>query len=166
MAQEKTQQQPAKKNVVWSTKAMESWMADHAEGTFHKENPWLDNQVGVKRAGLMFDYTPEEIEELTKSANDVIYFANHYGYCMHGSQGYKPITLRDYQEEMLHSYADNRFTCCMSSRQVGKCFFNGKIYLKQNEKNFHKYIEDVYYERGKGFLSWLKHLLLKVYRKL
>ena len=166
MAQEKTQQQPAKKNVVWSTKAMESWMADHAEGTFHKENPWLDNQVGVKRAGLMFDYTPEEIEELTKSANDVIYFANHYGYCMHGTQGYKPITLRDYQEEMLHSYADNRFTCCMSSRQVGKCFFNGKIYLKQNEKNFHKYIEDVYYERSKGFLSWLKHLLLKVYRKL
>ena len=166
MAQEKTQQQPAKKNVVWRTKAMESWMADHAEGTFHKENPWLDNQVGVKRAGLMFDYTPEEIEELTKSANDVIYFANHYGYCMHGTQGYKPITLRDYQEEMLHSYADNRFTCCMSSRQVGKCFFNGKIYLKQNEKNFHKYIEDVYYERGKGFLSWIKHLLLKVYRKL
>ena len=166
MAQEKTQQQPAKKNVVWSTKAMESWMADHAEGTFHKENPWLDNQVGVKRAGLMFDYTPEEIEELTKSANDVIYFANHYGYCMHGTQGYKPITLRDYQEEMLHSYADNRFTCCMSSRQVGKCFFNGKIYLKQNEKNFHKYIEDVYYEKGKGFLSWIKHLLLKVYRKL
>ena len=166
MAQEKTQQQPAKKNVVWSTKAMESWMADHAEGTFHKENPWLDNQVGVKRAGLLFDYTPEEIQELTKSANDVIYFANHYGYCMHGTQGYKPITLRDYQEEMLHSYADNRFTCCMSSRQVGKCFFNGKIYLKQNEKNFHKYIEDVYYERGKGFLSWIKHLLLKVYRKL
>ena len=166
MAQEKTQQQPAKKNVVWSTKAMESWMADHAEGTFHKENPWLDNQVGVKRAGLMFDYTPEEIEELTKSANDVIYFANHYGYCMHGTQGYKPITLRDYQEEMLHSYADNRFTCCMSSRQVGKCFFNGKIYLQQNNKNFHKYIEDVYYKRGKGFLSWLKHLLLKVYRKL
>ena len=166
MAQEKTQQQPAKKNVVWSTKAMESWMADHAEGTFHKENPWLDNQVGVKRAGLMFDYTPEEIEELTKSANDVIYFANHYGYCMHGSQGYKPITLKDYQEEMLHSYADNRFTCCMSSRQVGKCFFNGKIYLKQNEQNFHKYIEDVYYERGKGFLSWIKHLLLKIYRKL
>ena len=165
MAQEKPQQ-PIKKNVVWSTKAMESWMADHAEGTFHKENPWLDNQVGVKRAGLMFDYTPEEIEELTKSANDVIYFANHYGYCMHGTQGYKPITLRDYQEEMLHSYADNRFTCCMSSRQVGKCFFNGKIYLQQNNKNFHKYIEDVYYERGKGFLSWIKHLLLKIYRKL
>ena len=135
MAQEKPQQ-PIKKNVVWSTKAMESWMADHAEGTFHKENPWLDNQVGVKRAGLLFDYTPEEIQELTKSANDVIYFANHYGYCMHGSQGYKPITLRDYQEEMLHSYADNRFTCCMSSRQVGKCFLTGRYTCNKTIKIF------------------------------
>lgn len=119
MAQEKLQP-TARKNIVWSTALVDSWMRDHADGTFHKENPWLDGQVGVKRAGLSFEYSPEEIEELTKSANDVIYFANHYGYCLHGSQGYKPITLRDYQEEMLRSYTDNRFTCCMSSRQVGK----------------------------------------------
>lgn len=119
MAQQNAQP-AARKNITWSTKTVDSWMMDHAEGTFHKENPWLDGQVGVKRAGLLFDYTQEEIEELTKSANDVIYFANNYGYCLHGSQGYKPITLRDYQEEMLHSYSENRFTCCMSSRQVGK----------------------------------------------
>ena len=119
MAFEKPQQ-GVRKNITWSTKLVDSWMKDHAEGEFHRESPWLDGQVGVKRAGLLFDYTPEEIEELTKSANDVIYFANHYGYCMHGTQGYKPITLRDYQEEMLNSYTNNRFTCCMSSRQVGK----------------------------------------------
>ena len=119
MAFEK-QQQGVKKNITWSTKLVDNWMKDHAEGEFHKESPWLDGQVGVKKAGLLFDYTPEEIEELTKSANDVIYFANHFGYCLHGSQGYKPITLRDYQEEMLTSYTNNRFTCCMSSRQVGK----------------------------------------------
>ena len=119
MAFEK-QQQGVRKNITWSTQIVDNWMRDHAEGEFHKENPWLDGQVGIKRAGLLFDYTSEEIEELTKSANDVIYFANHYGYCMHGTQGYKPITLRDYQEEMLRSYTDNRFTCCMSSRQVGK----------------------------------------------
>ena len=119
MAAEK-QHQGARKNMVWTTKLVDSWMRDHAEGMFHKDNPWLDGQVGVKRAGLSFEYTSEEISELTKSANDVIYFANHFGYCLHGSQGYKPITLRDYQEEMLKSYTDYRFTCCMSSRQVGK----------------------------------------------
>ena len=118
-----TQEKPSpaiRKNITWSTKLVDSWMRDHADGTFHKENPWLDGQVGVKKAGLSFEYTNEEIEELTKSANDVIYFANHFGYCLHGSQGYKPITLRDYQEEMLKSYTNYRFTCCMSSRQVGK----------------------------------------------
>lgn len=119
MAAEK-QHQGVKKNIVWTTKLVDNWMRDHAEGMFHKDNPWLDGQVGVKRAGLSFEYTSEEISELTKSANDVIYFANHFGYCLHGSQGYKPITLRDYQEEMLKSYTDYRFTCCMSSRQVGK----------------------------------------------
>ena len=87
MAQQNTQ--PAiRKNITWSTKMVDSWMMEHAEGTFHKENPWLDGQVGVKRAGLLFDYTPEEIEELTKSANDVIYFANNYGYCLHGRLSY------------------------------------------------------------------------------
>lgn len=121
MAQAQTSGKPGvKKSTIWSTKAVDNWMKDHAEGTFHKDNPWLDGQVGIKRAGLLFDYTSEEIEELAKSANDVIYFANHYGYCLHGSRGYQPITLRDYQEEMLNSYTDNRFTCCMSSRQVGK----------------------------------------------
>lgn len=116
--QQKSEQ--IKNKIVWSTEVINNWMKDHSEGTFHKENPWLDGQVGIKRAGISFEYTQEEIEELTKCAKDVIYFANNYGYCLHGSRGYQPITLRDYQEEMLNSYTDNRFTCCMASRQVGK----------------------------------------------
>lgn len=106
--------------TVWSSKLVDDWMRDHAEGVFHKENPWLDGQVGLKRAGLSFEYTKDEIEELTKCTNDVIYFTNNFGYCLHGSKGYLPITLRDYQEEMLNSYFNNRFTICMASRQCGK----------------------------------------------
>ena len=69
MAFEK-QQQGVRKNITWSTQIVDNWMRDHAEGSFHKENPWLDGQVGIKRAGLLFDYTSEEIEELTKSARN------------------------------------------------------------------------------------------------
>lgn len=156
-----------KRNIVWSTKNVDDWMRDHAEGIFHKENPWLDGQVGIKRAGLSFEYTPEEIQEITKSAQDVIYFANNFGYCLHGSKGYQPITLRDYQEEMLQSYTDNRFTCCMSARQSGKCHIASDLYLQQTNKNFHKYIEDIYYERKRnGILSKIKWFLIKLYRKL
>lgn len=160
------QKNTARKSMVWSSAAVDKWMADHAEGTFHRENPWLDGQVGIKRDGLSFEYTQEEIEEITKSANDVIYFANKYGYCLHGSDGYQPITLRPYQEDMLKSYTDNRFTCCMASRQVGKCHVGSKLYLKQADNVISKYIEDLYYEKTDYFLSKIKHFLLKIYRSL
>ena len=151
--------------TVWSSKLVDDWMRDHAEGVFHKENPWLDGQVGLKRAGLSFEYTKDEIEELTKCTNDVIYFTNNFGYCLHGSKGYLPITLRDYQEEMLNSYFNNRFTICMASRQCGKCSIGSKLYLQQNKNNFYEYIEDVYYKRSKDIISRIKYHLLKIYRK-
>lgn len=137
---EQKKKRETRKNVIWSTKMIDAWMSDHAEGTFHKENPWLDGQVGIKRSGLSFEYTPDEIEELTKCANDIIYFANNYGYCLHGSKGYQPITLRNYQEEMLNSYTDNRFTCCMASRQVGKTVVAALFILHNAIFNFDKNI--------------------------
>lgn len=158
------------KSISWSTNMVDSWMKDHAEGLFHKENPWLDGQVGVKRAGLSFEYTPDEIAELAKSADDAIYFANHYGYCLHGSQGYKPVVLRDYQEEMLRSYSDNRFTVCLSSRQSGKCSINSFINILDFDTNetVLKTIDEFYYKNLKKtyFLQKIKLFLLKLYRML
>ena len=53
MAIEKSKQ-VSNKNMTWSTQIVDNWLRDHADGTFHKENPWLDGQVGIKRAGLSF----------------------------------------------------------------------------------------------------------------
>lgn len=156
---------PSKK-IVWTTKKVDEWMRDYAEGIAHKDNPWLDGTIGVRNPDLVFEYTQEEIQELTKCANDIFYFANNYCWCLQGSKGYQPLTLRDYQEEMLEAYVKNRFNITLSCRQIGKCFFNGKLELQQTEKNFHKYIEDVYYENKKGFLFRIKHFLMKIYRKL
>lgn len=153
--------------TVWTTSNVDDWMRDREEGILHKENPWLDGVVGVKRAGLSFEYTHEELEELAKCARDPIYFANNYGYCLHGNQGYKPITLRDYQEEMLRGYFENRYSITLACRQIGKCSIDSKLDLQQNENNFHKYIEDIYYERkNHSVLSKIKQWLLKIYRKL
>lgn len=164
MAEKK--QEEKKKNVVWSTKKVDAWLKDYAEGYTRKENPWLDGTIGVRRANLIYEYTAEEIEEITKCAKDVIYFANTYCYCMQGSKGYQPLTLRDYQKEVLKSYSDNRFSITLAARQVGKCSIASEVCLKQNEKDFHKYIEDVYLERDKSLLSKIKSWLLKIYRKL
>ena len=108
------------KKVVWSTKKVDEWMRDYSEGITHRENPWLDGMIGVRNPDIVFEYTPEEIQELTKCANDIFYFANKYGYCLQGSKGYQPLTLRDYQEEMLAAYVKNRFNITLSCRQIGK----------------------------------------------
>lgn len=109
-----------KKTSIWSTKKVDAWMKDYAEGILHRESPWLDGVIGLKKPDLPFEYTQEEIVELTKCANDIIYFANKYCYCMQGSKGYQHITLRDYQEDMLKNYEDNRFNITLSCRQIGK----------------------------------------------
>lgn len=110
----------ATKKVVWSTKKVDEWMRDYSEGITHRENPWLDGMIGVRNPDIVFEYTPEEIQELTKCANDIFYFANNYAWCLQGSKGYQPLTLRDYQEEMLDAYVKNRFNITLSCRQIGK----------------------------------------------
>lgn len=160
----KKQNSNIKKNNIWTSKRVDAWMKDYAEGIIHKDNPWLDGAIGVRNPNIVFEYTPEEIEELTKCAGDILYFANKYCYCLHGTRGYQPLKLRDYQEEMLESYEKNRFNVCCASRQIGKCFFNGKIYINNNEE---KNINDLYYQYStKTFLQKIKYYLYKLYRKL
>lgn len=163
-AKKKTQLQT--KKTVWSTKKVDEWMRDYAEGITHRDNPWLDGMIGIRNPNIVFEYTEEEIQELTKCANDIFYFANNYGYCLQGSKGYQPLTLRDYQEEMLDSYTKNRFNITLSCRQIGKCLIFNELDTKKDGNVSHKYIEDIYLERKKDFLSKLKSILFKIYRKL
>lgn len=154
------------KKTVWSSKKVDEWMKEYSEGYAHKDNPWLDGQIGIRNPDIVFEYTPEEIQELTKCANDIFYFANNYCWCLQGSKGYQPLTLRDYQEEMLEAYDKNRFNITLSCRQIGKCSIINKLELQKNKNNFHKHIEEIYLDRKKGFLSKLKSILFKIYRKL
>ena len=116
----KTKNSQIKKNSVWTSKKVDAWMKDYAEGIIHKDNPWLDGAIGIRNPNIVFEYTAEEIEEITKCASDIIYFANNYCYCLHGSRGYQPLRLRDYQEEMVRAYDKYRFCISLSSRQIGK----------------------------------------------
>ena len=131
MAIEKKKNNNVKKNIVWTSKRVDDWMKDYAEGIIHKSSPWADGVIGVRNPDIVFEYTQEEISELSKCANDIIYFANNYCYCMQGSSGYQPITLRDYQEEMLKSYCNNRFCCTLSARQCGKTI-TASIFIMHN----------------------------------
>lgn len=126
------------KNIVWTTKRVDEWMKDYSEGLVHKEAPWSDGVIGVRNPDIVFEYTQDEIEELTKCANDIIYFANKYCYCLQGSKGYRPITLRDYQEDMLESYDKNRFSITLSCRQIGKTVIAAIFILHNTIFNYDK----------------------------
>ena len=140
MAKKESIKPQRKKNIVWTSKRIDSWMKDYSEGVFHKDTPWADGVVGVRTPNIVFEYTPEEIEEITKCAGDIKYFANTYCYCMQGSRGYQPLTLRDYQEEMIEAYDKNRFCITLSSRQIGKTVIAAVFILHNAIFNYDKNI--------------------------
>lgn len=109
--------------AVWTTDRVNSLLLDIENGLIDiktlKNSPFKDNDPVWKKAGLIFEYTPEEVEEIKKCKMDVIYFANTYAQVM-TDEGIKQITLRDYQEEILPEFRKNRFNILNASRQIGK----------------------------------------------
>lgn len=82
-------------------------------------NPWFKNQPGVRKAGCVYGWTNEELEEYYKCATDVVYFANNYCKIKTEDGQVRQMKLRDYQYDVLNTYTNNRFTINMSSRQTG-----------------------------------------------
>lgn len=83
-------------------------------------NPWFKNQVGVRKPGCVYGWTQHELDEFTKCAVDIHYFANNYCQIKTEDGQIRQMKLRDYQYNVLDSYTKNRFTINMSSRQTGK----------------------------------------------
>jgi hypothetical protein len=84
-------------------------MADHYLG-----NPKL------KKANVVMDFTPENIEEIGKCARDIEYFCETYMKIVSIDEGLIPYEPYDYQKEIMHKVQDNRFVICKMPRQTGK----------------------------------------------
>ncbi len=82
--------------------------------------------------GAKIEYTEDMIQELHKCKKDVLYFANHYCYIVHPTEGKIKLTLRDYQEGFIKSIAEHRSVVNLQIRQSGKCiFYNTKVEIKR-----------------------------------
>jgi hypothetical protein len=131
-AQQARQQQQNDDKIqakIWSTKAVLQYEDDVTNGIERKDNPFFFGNVQQRKANLLFEYTQEEIMELMRCKQDVNYFANNYAYTKSPKTGaLEQITLRDYQEDLLNTVNDNRFTIILSSRQSGKTV-SSSIYL-------------------------------------
>ena len=74
----------------------------------------------LKRSNQSIDWSPELIQEYIKCSQNPIYFAQKYIKIVNVDKGLIPIELYPYQEEMLTSLAENRYTIVATARQAGK----------------------------------------------
>lgn len=112
----------------WSTqKIQELLRKGEDEGLDYKsvDNPFHEGETDLKRANLLYEYTPEEIVEIQKCAQDSVYFAK---YCqVMTDDGLRNIELRDYQKSILREYQRHRFSILLAPRQIGKSITSSMI---------------------------------------
>ena len=74
----------------------------------------------LKRIGIELSYTEEQIKEILKCSEDPVYFIKNYVKIVNVDHGLVPFTMWPFQEDMVHTFHDNRFSICKMPRQVGK----------------------------------------------
>ncbi len=76
--------------------------------------------INLKRSGVNIDWTPEMVQEYLKCAQDPIYFNKKYVKIINVDDGLVPFGMYGYQEDMMQSMHDNRYTIITTARQTGK----------------------------------------------
>lgn len=74
----------------------------------------------LKGTNVEIEWTPEMIREYQKCSIDPVYFSKKYVYVINLDEGRVLLDLYPYQEEMMHSFNENRFNIVLAARQSGK----------------------------------------------
>lgn len=129
------------KQMIFTTKSVDDATNKINDGIVVKryQNPWLKSEVGLRRSGATFKMTPDEQQEYIRCAIDVHYFTEKYCKTKREDGSVGSIKLRDYQEEILDNFVQNRFNILMCSRQTGKTISSSIFILHtilfSNDKN-------------------------------
>jgi hypothetical protein len=74
----------------------------------------------LKRANVSNEFTQEQLIELAKCGLDPVYFARNYIKIVNVDDGLVPFDMWPFQEKMLRTFHENRFSICKLPRQSGK----------------------------------------------
>lgn len=114
-------------NYIWTTEKIDALTKDISNGVKDirrlSNSPFKDNDINLRKENLPFEYTPEEIDELSKCKASLFYFVINY--CViQTNEGKRLIKntkgLRKYQTQILKTFRDNNLNILMASRQTGK----------------------------------------------
>ena len=79
-----------------------------------------NNNPNLPREDYIHAFSQHEIDEYKKCAGDPIYFATTYIKIINVDRGLMPFEMWDFQQDMLKTFHENRFSICKLPRQVGK----------------------------------------------
>jgi len=74
----------------------------------------------LKRVGVEINYTEEQALEIARCIADPVYFIRNYVKIVNVDLGLVPFEMWPFQENMVNSFHNNRFSICKMPRQVGK----------------------------------------------
>ena len=80
---------------------------------------YLGNPL-LKKSNVPVEWTKEQILEYQKCMESPIYFIKNYIKIVSLDEGLVPFELYDFQEDIVDTIHDNRFTICKMPRQSGK----------------------------------------------
>ena len=79
-----------------------------------------NNNPNLPREDYVHPFTQNEVDEYKKCAVNPIHFATTYMRIINVDKGLMPFEMWDFQQDMLKSFHENRFSICKLPRQVGK----------------------------------------------
>ena len=74
----------------------------------------------LKAKGVQVRYTKKNVQEYVKCSKDPVYFARKYVKIINVDKGLIPFKMYDFQEDMVNTFNQNRFSICKLPRQSGK----------------------------------------------
>lgn len=86
-----------------------------------KPHECFKNNPNLKRAGIVTNYTEEDIKEIIRCKEDIIYFIEKYVKIISLDEGMVNFNLYPFQRTMMQAYKDNKQVICLTCRQAGKC---------------------------------------------
>lgn len=95
---------------------------------------YYKNITGLKSSNQQISFTPEQIQEYVKCAEDPIYFIENYVKIISLDHGPVLFNLYPYQRRIIQSVHNNRKILSRLSRQSGKCFINDTLLHLRNKK--------------------------------
>lgn len=79
-----------------------------------------NGNLKLKKAGVKIPWTMEELDEIERCREDVVYFAAKYCKIVSLDRGLVNFEMYDYQKEIIQIMDDNRFSIFLLARQSGK----------------------------------------------